>query len=302
MNQRIIMKNTDHHNHDSVTISMNHTIAGLLLEASNILRKKGANPYRIRAYRSAAKTLEKLDRNVVDIINKEDVNGLIKLPYIGKNIAYAIYEFIITGKWEFLESLRNSLKPPDVFTLIPGIGPKFAELIYSTLHVKSLEELELAANAGKLTEIPGVGNRRERMIIETLHSVLHDTQTQAQIQQEGPDVGLLLKIDKMYLRKAKEGSLKTIAPKRYNPSGTSWLPILQHKDRGWQFRAMYSNTERAHRLHKSSDWVVIHAYDDTHHEFHRTIVTETRGPLKGKRVVRGYEDECLEFYESMKTT
>ena len=296
------MKNTDHHNHDSKIINTNHTIAGLLLEASNILRKKGANPYRIRAYRSAAKTLDKLDKNVVDIINKEDVNGLIKLPYIGKNIAYAIYEYFVTGKWDFLESLRNSLRPPDVFTLIPGVGPKLAEQIYSTLHVNSLEELELAANAGKLIEIPGVGDRRQRMIIETLHSILHDPQAQYHIQQDGPNVGLLLKIDKLYLKKAKEGSLKTIAPKRYNPAGTAWLPILQHKDKGWQFRAMYSNTERAHRLHKSSDWVIIHAYNNAHHEFHRTIVTETRGPLKGKRVVRGYEDECLEFYKSMNIT
>ena len=279
-------------------ILTNHVIANHLLEAANILRQKGGNQYRIKAYRSAANTIENLDKDIVDVIEKDDVDGLIKLPYIGKNIAYAIYELVATGKWNFLESLRSSLKPPNVFTLIPGVGPKLAKQIYSTLKVKTLEELEHAANAGKLIRISGIGERRQRMIKETLASILHDTQRSLHIQHDGPDVSLLLKVDSMYRKKAQEGSLKTIAPKKYNPSGASWLPILNYQDKNWEIRAMYSNTERAHRLHKSTDWVIIHAYNKMHHEFNNTIVTETRGPLKGKRVVRGHENECMTYYKT----
>lgn len=275
----------------------NYLVADHLLEAANILRKKGANPYRIRAYRSAARTIENLDKDIVAIIEQEDVNGLIKLPFIGKHIAYAIYELVATGKWNFLESLKNSLKPPDVFKLIPGIGPKLAEQIYLTLKVKTLEELEIAANSGKLAELPGIGQRRQRMITETLASILHDTHRHYHVQRDGPNVGLLLKIDRIYRKKARDGSLQTIAPKRFNPSSKAWLPIMHYQDNNWQFRIMYSNTERAHRLHKLSDWVIVHAYDKSHHEFNRTIVTETKGPLKGKRVIRGYEDECMQYYK-----
>ncbi len=277
--------------------SLNHLVADHLLEAATILRQKDANPYRIRAYRSAARTIENLDRDIIEIIEKEDVDGLIKLPFVGKHIAYAIYELVATGKWNFLESLRKSLNPPGVFKLIPGVGPKLAELIYSTLHVKTLEELKLAANAGKLAEIPGIGERRQRMITETLASILHDTQRSYHVQRGGPTVEILLKIDRIYRKKAQEGSLQTIAPIRFNPSGKAWLPIMHYHENNWKFRVMYSNSERAHRLHKSSDWVIVHAYDDMHHEFHSTIVTETRGPLKGRRVVRGYENECMKYYK-----
>jgi len=292
------MQYDNHTNSTDDLISTNHQVADHLLEAANILRQKGANPYRIRAYRSAARTIENLDRDLVEIIEQDDVDGLVKLPFVGKNIAYAVYEIVATGKWNFLESLRNSLKPPDVFKLIPGVGPKLANQIYLTLHVNTLEELELAANSGKLAEIPGIGERRQRMITETLASILHDTQRSYHVQRDGPKVDILLKIDRMYRKKAKQGLLKTIAPKRFNPSGVSWLPIMNYQDSNWQFRIMYSNTERAHRLHKLSDWVIVHAYDSAHHEFNRTIVTETRGFLKGKRVVRGYEQECMEYYKA----
>jgi len=274
----------------------NHMVAEHLLEASNILRVKGANQYRIRAYRSAATTIEKLDKDIEEILANEEVNGLIKLPHIGKSIAYAIYELVATGKWKFLESLRDSMKAPVVFMLIPGVGPKLARMFYEDLGLNSLEELEMAANAGKISAIKGIGDRRQRMIMETLRSILHDSTRMNSAEKNGPGVDLLLKIDKMYRKKAQLGQLKKIAPKRYNPEGTSWLPILHHKDKQWDYRVMYSNTERAHRLHKEHDWVIIHAYDKAHHEYSRTIVTETSGKLKNKRVVRGYEEGCMEYY------
>jgi len=64
---------------------------------------------------------------------------------------------------------------------------------------------------------------------------------------------------------------------------------------GWHFNALFSNTARAHELGKTRDWVVIY-YEKDGHENQHTVVTETHGPMKGRRVVRGLEKECLAHY------
>jgi putative hydrolase len=61
---------------------------------------------------------------------------------------------------------------------------------------------------------------------------------------------------------------------------------------------MYSNTARAHQLQRTRDWVVVYCYDDHHQEDQYTVVTETRGPLAGQRMVRGREIECREYYQA----
>jgi hypothetical protein len=109
---------------------------------------------------------------------------------------------------------------------------------------------------------------------------------------EEPEAGLLLDVDREYREKAAAGLLRRIAPKRFNPSGEAWLPIL-HTVRGpWHFTALYSNTALAHQLGRTGDWVVIYFHRDARPEGRRTIVTETQGPARGCRVVRGREGEC----------
>jgi hypothetical protein len=110
---------------------------------------------------------------------------------------------------------------------------------------------------------------------------------------------VLLDVDTEYLQRAAAGSLPTIAPRRFNPRSEAWLPIMHTTRDGWHFTALYSNTARAHELGRTHDWVVIYFYDDQHREGQQTVVTETRGPLEGRRVVRGREAECAAHYESM---
>ena len=112
----------------------------------------------------------------------------------------------------------------------------------------------------------------------------------------GPEIALLLEVDRDYRDTAEAGKLPTIAPRRLNPEGKSWLPVLHAHHGGWHFTALYSNTAQAHRLGKVRDWVVIYFYDHDHAEGQHTVVTETRGPLAGRRVVRGREPECKEHY------
>jgi putative hydrolase len=111
-----------------------------------------------------------------------------------------------------------------------------------------------------------------------------------------PSVKNILEVDAAYQRGVKRKQLRTIAPKRFNPEGKSWLPVVHMERAGWHFTAMFSNTARAHELNKTGDWVVIY-FERNGHENRTTVVTEHQGPLKGRRVVRGREKECLNFYE-----
>ena len=116
-----------------------------------------------------------------------------------------------------------------------------------------------------------------------------------------PDVPTLLAVDREYRAGAAAGTLAKIAPKKLNPEGAAWLPVL-HTTRGaWHFTALWSNTARAHAAGRTHDWVVIYFYDGDHRERQCTVVTETRGPLKGKRVVRGRENEARSTAKSAKS-
>ncbi len=103
-----------------------------------------------------------------------------------------------------------------------------------------------------------------------------------------PAVHTLLDVDVEYRRRAAAGTLKRIAPARYNPDHEKWLPVL-HTERGpWRFTAVYSNTQKAHELAKTHDWVVIF-FERDGIERQCTVVTATHGSDKGRRVVRGRE-------------
>ena len=110
-----------------------------------------------------------------------------------------------------------------------------------------------------------------------------------------PSTKLILAIDTEYREKGAADELKKIAPRKFNPEGTAWLPVMKVQREGWRFTVLFSNTERAHELGKTRDWVVLY-YDDGHGEQKCTVVTEHKGPLKGKRVIRGKEKECSEHY------
>jgi hypothetical protein len=111
-----------------------------------------------------------------------------------------------------------------------------------------------------------------------------------------PPVELLLEVDRAYRTGAQAGTLPTIAPKRFNPDGKAWLPVLHTERPGWHITALYSNTARAHELGRVHDWVVLYVEDDAHREHQYTVVTAGGGVLVGQRVVRGREAECRPVY------
>ena len=279
--------------------ALNETIAGKLREMADVLEQQQADGFRVAAYRRAAATVETLTSSIEDIAHADGLSGLMALPAIGRGIALAIMEMLSTGRWSQLERLRGSLQPEQLFQTLPGIGPELAARIHGELHIDTLEALELAAHDGRLASVPGLGHRRVAGIRAALTERLGSQRIRVLLQAKAPPVALLLDVDREYREKTEAGSLRLIAPKRFNPTGEAWLPVF-HTARGhWRFTALFSNTRKAHELGKTKDWVVIYAYRDTEPESQSTIVTERRGSLSGRRVVRGREEECGLYYRAM---
>jgi putative hydrolase len=273
----------------------NKEIAAKLREIATLLDEQKANPFRVSAYVSAANTIDSMAEPVENLLKREGFSALLEIPGIGEGIARSINEFVMTGRMSRLDSLQSGHDPIALFEQIPGIGPKSAHRIIETLHIDSLEALELAAHNGRLKQVPGFSSKKIALVQTWLAQVLGYRRSRPAPQQiiPEPPVDLLLKIDEQYRKKAQADELPTIAPKRFNPSGEAWLPILHTTRQGWHFTALYSNTARAHQLDRIKDWVVISFYDDLHHEGQHTVVTETRGAATGQRVVRGREKEGI---------
>jgi putative hydrolase len=277
--------------------TVNQQVARKLREAADVLEQQEANPFRVAAYRRAADTVLSLATSIENIVEDKGLKGLEDLPYIGEGIGRAIYEMVTTGHWAQLQRLRGALEPKKLFQTVPGIGPELAERIHDTLSVDSLEELEIAAHDGRLEKVPGIGPGRTAAIRGAVAEILkYRLRGQKSRPREEPPVALLLQVDEKYRKNAEADLLPTIAPKRFNPQSKAWLPIFHTDLKGWHFTALYSNTARAHQLERTHDWVVLYFYDGDQREGQRTVVTETRGSLIGKRVVRGREAECREYY------
>ncbi len=273
----------------------NVQVADLLRQMADVLEQQQANPYRVSAYRRASEAVESLDEDVRDVLKREGTDGLIRLPFIGKGIAASIQEIADTGRWPRLDRLRGTLDPERLFRTVPGIGPELARAIHDELHADSLEALEIAAHEGQLEALKGVGPRRAAAIRASLANILGRRRASRRTNRD-PSVSVLLAVDREYRSKARSGALEKIAPRRFNPEGEAWLPILHSERGGWHFTALYSNTARAHQLGMTRDWVVIYFYDADHREGQCTVVSETRGPLRNLRVVRGREAECRRHY------
>jgi hypothetical protein len=291
-----------------MTKPTNGEIADLLERIADILEIEDANPFRVRAYRAGASTISLMDESAADLVRADRLDELKAMPTIGDGLAAVIGEFVTSGHSSLLDDLETNAPPEAVLITVPGIGRELARRIVDRLHIKTLPELEAAAHDGRLDTVPGFGQRRVEGVQQVLRGMLSRAarspkrtaafpgQPSSQPEQR-PSIALLLDIDAEYRRRAADGSLHQIAPRRFNPDKEAWLPVMNMKRSGWQFTAMFSNTAQAHELDKTDDWVVIY-YERNHREQQNTVVTETQGPLKGKRVVRGRSAETQAYYRA----
>lgn len=278
-------------------LAFNAIAAERLREAATLLAHQDDNPFRIGTYRRAADAVAALDTDLRDMLEAGGIDALQAIPGIGPGIAGALAELARTGRWSYLERLRGAGEPPDIFSAIPGVGPTLAKRLHETLHVETLEQLEAALHERDGRSVSGIGPRRLAILRAGLNQMLARIRPVRLGPTEEPSIDVLLDVDREYRTKAKANELRKIAPKRFNPKGGAWLPILHTRRGKWHITALFSNTARAHQLDRVQDWVVLYFHADNGGEAQRTIVTETRGVLAGQRVVRGRERDCMSVYE-----
>jgi DNA polymerase (family 10) len=149
----------------------NAEIAAMFDQMAELLEIEGANPFRVRAYRRAARTIETLPQSVVALIAAR--KDLSELPGIGKDLAGKIAEIVASGRFEMLQSLKR--RPPGELgemAAVPGLGPKRVKLLYDRLHIRTLENLRRAARSGRIRELKGFGEKTEQKILAALEKPL----------------------------------------------------------------------------------------------------------------------------------
>jgi len=273
-----------------VSDRVNLEVAGRLEEAARLLRDQGADRFRAGAYLRAAETLRSLHEPVDEVFRTRGLDGLKELPHIGESIARAIRELLTHGRLPMLDRLRGEADPVALLASVPGIGSVLADRLHEELGLETLADLEAAAHDGRLETLAGFGAKRLAGIRDSLAHRLGRVRLPANVRT-APSVAELLDVDREYREKVARGQLQKIAPRRFNPSGEAWLPILHTRRRSRRYTALFSNTARAHRAGKTRDWVVLYG-DDGGGEHRSTVITAAYGPLRGHRVVAGREAEC----------
>ena len=286
--------------------SPNIEIAGRLDEVANIFAEQGANRFRVQAYRRAANALRRLSRSVADIFAEQGIEGLEQISGVGISIARSIRDVLLHGRLAMLDRLRGESDPIAILASVPGIGKVYAWRLHDDLGIETLEELELAAHDGRLEKYPGIGAKRLAGIRDTLAQRLRRVRKKPILTpaapapppiptRQQPSVSELLDVDREYHDKAAAGTLKKIAPRRLNPAGEAWLPIMHTARDGRHYTALFSNTARAHELGKTRDWVVLFC-DAGDSERRFTVITSEFGRLQGRRIIAGREAECEKYY------
>lgn len=147
----------------------NADIAAIFEEIADLLEIQGANPFRIRAYRNAARTLGELSQDVRMLVEKGD--DLKRLPGIGDDLSARIREIVATGSCSLLARLHTELPPAVVELLkIPGLGPKRVKALHHDLEVQTVEQLYRAARDGRIRALPGFGEKTELNILQAVEA------------------------------------------------------------------------------------------------------------------------------------
>jgi DNA polymerase (family 10) len=145
----------------------NADVAVVFEEIANLLEIRNENPFRVRAYRNAARNLQGMAVPVADQLARGE--DLTELPGIGADLAARIGEIVTTGRCRLLETLHRQV-PHSVTDLlkIRGLGPKRVRTLYQELDVQTLEQLARAARDGRIRALPGFGAKTEQAILDAI--------------------------------------------------------------------------------------------------------------------------------------
>lgn len=148
----------------------NRAIASQFGRLADLLEIAGENPFRIRAYRNAAETIEGLPERLVDAV--AEGRDLTAYPHIGRDIAAAIETLVEDGHLPPLEAIARRV-PPELADLmaVRGLGPKGVKALYDAFRIRSLEDLAAVAEAGRVRELPGFGAKKEAALLEGIRQL-----------------------------------------------------------------------------------------------------------------------------------
>ncbi len=147
----------------------NADIAGIFEQIADLLEIENDNPFRIRAYRNAARTLRNLGQDVGDMV--AGGKDLTRLPGIGKDLAAKIEEILATGHCRTLDKLHKRTSPGlSELLKIPGLGPRRVSALYHELDIHTPEQLYRAAKDGRVRSLPGFGEKTELRILENIEA------------------------------------------------------------------------------------------------------------------------------------
>ena len=146
----------------------NHEIAAVFEQIADLLEFQGANTFRVRAYRNAARTIHDLPESAADIVADPE-RSLTDIEGIGKDLAEKVATLVETGSLPMLEELLAEI-PESVLAIlrVPGLGPKRAAQLYHELNVATLDDLRAACESHKVQELKGFGAKTEAAILQGL--------------------------------------------------------------------------------------------------------------------------------------
>jgi DNA polymerase (family 10) len=147
----------------------NKGVIAALQEVALLLELKDENPFKVKAYSNAARSIEILEKDLIRMIQE---GRLKEIKGVGDAIAHHITELVTTGKLQLLEELRNSIPPGHLEMLkIPGLGPKKIKTLYNALDTKTIGELEYACSENRLVELEGFGQKTQEKILQGIQQI-----------------------------------------------------------------------------------------------------------------------------------
>ena len=143
----------------------NLAIARVFTDIGDLLEIKGANPFKIRAYRNAADIVGHMAERVADLSDAD----VLELPGIGKDLAAKIRELLNTGALAYYDELRQEF-PATILDMLrlQGVGPKTVAVLYGELGIETLDDLETAATEGRLRALKGMGQKKEQLLLRSI--------------------------------------------------------------------------------------------------------------------------------------
>jgi hypothetical protein len=258
----------------------NQAIAKRLMEHAAALEGRQTSLFRARAFRRAAEVMLRLERPLSEVYAAEGAAGLRALEGIGESIAYSVEALLTSGELKTLRPDDAHVEPDRLPTSLRGVGPKMALLLRERFDVHSIDDLEAAVRDGRLVR-GGLRASQVRVLLDGL-AERRERDARLPFAPGEPGVAELLAVD---------AEFRAHVERHRGAGGLAWLPPFRLERDSWRYRCRFARSVLALRAGKADDWVEITFAADGK-EGQRVVVTEERGDLAGRRVVRGREREC----------